>query len=198
MKRFMKRFLFLALVALFAAACLGLLATSALAYQAPLTNAPTTAYIQLEDGSVWWDISGTTHDGAIPAGWDVVLWSGWYAPTRGQVQEAPNSWLIVCQVSGPGLDLVVSPADSLQRWSTMYSFPGSAFNKANATIWGRDWYVDLGRSLHGSYGGVVTETLRHTVNDLSFYGDVWSRHAQQKPVKISAGTTDFPLSFSVQ
>jgi hypothetical protein len=69
-------------------------------------------------------------------------------------------------------------AASTQQWSVVYDGgTGPAFNKENANRWKRELCV--------------------TINNLSFYGDTWCKHARQKPVMMAAGTYPYTFAFSV-
>jgi len=204
----MKRLL---LVLALAVALLGLLAAPALAYQAPLSVAENTAYVviggQLFNGHVWWDFNppeyGTPHDSLtepIPYGYDVLLYTGVVAPNRGSVVSWPSIAFFNTTLTGDnGYGLSLGTAASKQLWSTVWNAGVyAAFNKEFATYWQRDWYVDLRALDVGSYSGSTHEKVIHPVADLSFGGDTWSKHAQQRPGMYPAGERDFPLTFTVK
>ena len=199
----------LLLILVLAAACLALLATPALAYQSPPTYEPGTAYVPLRaelwGDNFWFEFDGDgnldMHDAdatPIPHDYDICLQLGFTSPTRGQVENIPKSILYTLTLDGPGYHWSSDTASSKELWSTMFSWgPGSAFNREFATFWERDLYKVLSDLPPGDYSGTTTEIVTHTLNDLSFYGELWSRHAQQKPVKIPAGTNDYTFAFTV-
>jgi hypothetical protein len=203
----------LLLVSVLAVALLGLLASPAFAYQATLTPQPNSAYVvpaqewfggnivNFTDSTGNWSTDEFVPGGpvTIPSGYNVwILW-GWGSPIRGTVQNIPSDLLSSFSVSGDnGYSWALSAAAAQPLWTDLYNAgTGPAFNKANASIWQRDWYVDLGPLADGSYAGSTIQTYTRPVTDSTFTGDTWVKHAQQKPIKLAPGTSYYTFAFIV-
>lgn len=206
----MKRFL---LMLVLAVACLGLLASPAFAWYQPMQ--PGNAYVYPfgtmgDDGIVYtyWGeldpINGEEvwHDQteAIPKDDTVWLMFGWTSPIRGTIQNLPRIDRFAFSLSGPeGYAFSISGAASRAVWSPVYLFGVfPAFNKAEATYWGRDWWQKLSVLSSGVYTGTTSETVTRMITDSTFGSDEWVRHAQQRPYKIPPGTYQYDdFSFTV-
>lgn len=210
----MKRLLFLALVALLVLACLGLLASSALAWQAPWSPQPNSAYViplsEVFGGNICYyfdsnlnetDLYNPSGPVAIPSGYAVYIFWGFGSPIRGTIQNIPFDLPSSYAVSGDhGFSWSLSAAAALPMWTNVFNAgTGPAFNKENATIWERQWYDQLGTGAlaDGSYTGSTIETTTRPITDSSFTGDTWFKHAQKKPIKFFPGSATYTFAFTV-
>jgi hypothetical protein len=186
-------------------------AAPAFAWQAPATPQPGNAYVIPSDqwfgANDWWEIdangAATDHRGnvdAIPAEYNVWIAFGWASPIRGTIQNIPFTYLNAFTISDASGNVVWSmPAAVAQSyWSIVYNVgKHPAFNKADATYWERDWYVELPPLAAGSYTGSTVQTYTRIITDSSFAGHNWSKHAQQRPLKVAPGTFTDSFAFTV-
>jgi hypothetical protein len=186
-------------------------AAPALAWQAPMPPEPGNAYVVPSDqwfgDNYWWEMlpNGDFKDhwgnvDAIPADYDVWITFGWASPIRGTIQNIPFTLLHAFTISDANGEVVWSMSAAVARsyWSILYNMGKlPAFNKASATYWARDWFVELPPLAAGSYSGSTVQTWTRIVTDSSFMGETWSKHAQQRPLHLTPGTHTDSFAFTV-
>ena len=185
-------------------------AAPALGYQAHKVPEPGEAYIfpmsEFYGANIWWEVDADDNYiehladvTPIPADYPIYICFGWVSPIRGTVVTLPRTDLYAFSLLDAAGDEVwsISATAAKAKWSVVYkSDDAPAFNKESATVWARDWYqqVDLPA---GTYTGTTMETVRRMITDSSFAGLEWSKHAQQRPLKVAPGHYVYTFAFTV-
>lgn len=205
----MKRLLFLALVALLVVACLGLLASSALAYY--WTPQPGEAYVPTVVPSEWWYVNTPGgeqqyQDSSVTpisrSSYTLYLYFGWGNVPLGTIQSLPNTLFVSVTLTRDDGSTAwsISGAASKAAWSPAYvAGTGPDWNKANVDYWAREWRVAVtqpdGTSLAvGHYTGTFTIWSNQSLVD--FTGTSANGHSPAMDNKPK-GPSSVTFSFSV-
>lgn len=212
----MKRFLIALLLAL---TVLGVLAAPAFADLRPSVD---TAYIVPMKGvwlEVKGDPNVPVKYGhplsyPIPANYDVVVDVPWRGVNYGLVQTVPLA--LKYEVSIPAAGLAMSQQQAMaywsgavlwdEYWSTLLATGIPAFNpNIGAKPYANHWWGAVtgstsvatgltpeGKLAQGMYGGVLTQTVLRTINDLTL-----ATEGQTTPVKHAPGSVSIPFTFIV-